>query len=341
MRTTDIKYQETILSGRGTTTVCGQALWHPTVDEWNPCYTDILQPFNSYKYTCPRPPISLGRFNTATAKTCPNVLRMLIKLGDSYTIYLPEELEPLKEDILRLMNYDRYIMGDVWKSMFVHITIDNKVVQPKETHRYPGYHGDGLQGAKFREKDLCEHSYIVVDREPTVFALQPFFVAHLNDARYNIFKEFDRQITPGTPLFRTLPNHVYLIDPYMVHCSPFMQETGSRTFIRITTTPEELLVPKNTVNPMLGNQNYQPRLDVRDFVSTPDLEIPYDHYGLVRDEGGKVGNAIWCPRCGGSEQIVDMEVKWTTHSNDPMDIGNTATLSEYQCLYCQGSSFWL
>ncbi len=255
-------------------------LWHPTIDGWNPTYRDILEPFNFHKFTCPRPPISLGRFNVEAARRCPDVLRMIIKWSGDDSIRLPDELLPLEEELTRLLKYDRYVMGDCWKDFFVHVTIHNALVRAGEALRYPGFHADGLQGGKFKRKLVCEHSYIVTDPHPTVFALQPFFVAHINEDRYNIFKEFDRQVSERTPLYQALCGHAYLIDPYMVHVSPVVPEDCLRTFVRVTVTPTELHMPKNTRNPMFAGQAYPPRIDVREFVSDPDVTLPLDFYGL-------------------------------------------------------------
>lgn len=40
-------------------------------------------------------------------------------------------------------------------------------------------------------------------------------------------------------------------------------------------------MPKNTINPMFDGQSYPARIDVREFVSEPDQNIPFDFYGLA------------------------------------------------------------
>lgn len=277
-RKTGIVYERTKLT-EGDCFEIGE-FWHPVIDGWNPLYKDILEPFNFMKYTCPRPPISMGKFNMDAAKKCPNVLRVPIKWSGSNEIRLPSELTPLREEIERVLQYDRFITGEIWTDFFVHITVHNSEVKAGQTQRFGGFHGDGLQGGKFKNKLICEHSYIATDPYPTVFALKPFFVGHVNEDRYNIFKEFDRQIDERTPMYSGRSEHLYLIDPYMVHASPEMPRDTSRTFIRITATPAELLMPKNTINPMFKGQQYPARIDVREFVADPDQCIPFDFYGL-------------------------------------------------------------
>jgi hypothetical protein len=260
-------------------TVAIEELWHPIVDAWNPLYNDIKEPFNFNKYTCPRLPVSLGPWDEKDMMECPSVLRCPIKYGWT-DVQLPKELLPIKTLLVRLLQYDRFINPN-YDSFFAHVTIDNSEVWPNTTHRFGGFHGDGLQGGKFKNKLVVEHSYIFVSNHPTEFSLQPFFVAHLNEDRYNIFKEFDRQVRQDS-IYRGLEKHIYLIDPYIVHASPTIKERTFRTFFRLTLTPTELLMPKNTVNPMFDGQEYPARIDVREFVADPDIEVPLSLYGIGR-----------------------------------------------------------
>lgn len=163
--------------------------------------------------------------------------------------------------------------------LLLHLTVHNAWVMPGETQRYPGFHGDGLQGGKFKYKMVCEHSYITSDPQPTIISMQPYFVSHLNENRDNIFLAFDQQVKKQS-LFRLTTGDLYLIDPYVVHESPKITKKIFRTFVRLTTTPGELLMPKNTVNPMFDGQKYPDRIEVREFVSEPKKIIPLHMYGL-------------------------------------------------------------
>lgn len=259
-------------------------VWHPKIDSWSPIYTDMLQPFNFHKFTVPRLPIDMGKIDSdsiVALKKCPNVLRVPIKYGNSTEVRLPSELLPIEEEIKRILHYDYFVTGANWKKFHCHLTIHNAIVNPGDTQRFPGFHGDGLQGGKFKKKLLCEHSYVLSDPQPTIISMQPFFVAHLNEDKENIFKAFDQQVRSDS-LLGLRPQHLYLIDPYIVHESPKI--TGKdpilRTFFRLTTTPTELLMPKNTINPMFSGQAYSKRIEVREFVSAPNQEIPYSAYGL-------------------------------------------------------------
>src|SRR5208282_1968985 len=140
---------------------------------------------------------------------------------------------------------------------------DSSLVHTDEYHRYPGFHGDGIQGQKLTPKVNVEHSYIFVTEPPTEFCLQPFFLKHLDEAKHNFFLEFDRQAKDAN-IYGCLPNHLYMIDPYMVHRTPKIQKTQTRVFIRITFAPTELQNPKNTHNPLFDEdmQKYHERQDI-------------------------------------------------------------------------------
>lgn len=147
----------------------------------------------------------------------PNVLRMPLKFSNtSYVI--PRQLEALEPVIRRVAEYEKYLCSDNsidHDDTFCHITYDSSTVNAGEYHRFPGFHGDGIQGTKLTPKVFVEHSYILTSAPLTEFCLQPFFLKHLDEAKHNYFLEFDRQ-AKETNVYGSLPNHLYLIDPYIV-----------------------------------------------------------------------------------------------------------------------------
>jgi len=181
--------------------------------------------------------------------------------------------------IQRVSEYEKLFNKehDYW---FCHLTYDLSRVQAGEYHRYPGFHGDGIQGTKITPKVEIEHSYIFVTEPPTEFCLQPFFLKHLDEAKHNFFLEFDRQAREGN-VYGSLPNHLYLIDPYMVHRTPKIKHEIQRLFVRITYAPIELQHPKNTNNPLFPDQEYRERVDIRQNLMPNEFEVPYHLYGLI------------------------------------------------------------
>lgn len=256
-----------------------EPLWHPVVEPEHPSYRDMFEDFSLSKYAFPRYPIDLGKIDMKPLEQVPNVLRMLIKIKRG-PLYVPNDFLPIKPLLEKIIGYEKWINKN-FRDFFIHITVDHSEVEADQYHRFPGYHGDGLQGAKFKQKVCCEHSYIAVTAPPTEICLQPFFLKHLDEAKHNMFSEMDRQVRPDN-VYQSLPNHLYLFDPYVVHRTPEIKTKTQRTFFRLTVTPEELLMPKNTVNPFFQGQDYPDRIDVRNVLTENDREIPYEMYGLTK-----------------------------------------------------------
>lgn len=256
-----------------------EGLWTPKIDASNIAYHSLFQPFDLTQYLYPRPPIDMGLVEESLYKCDVNVLRMPLKF--SGTMYgIPEELKSLTGLIKRVAEYEAFINPNHEK-MFCHITYDRSVVMPGQYHRFPGFHGDGIQGTKLTPKVNVEHSYILATSPPTEFCLQPFFLKHLDEAKHNFFLEFDKQAHECN-VYRSLSGHLYLIDPYMVHRTPKIAEQVERTFVRITYAFTELQHPKNTVNPMFEGQKYQSRVDVRENLCKNEFDVPYHLYGLSK-----------------------------------------------------------
>lgn len=280
-----IRYSQPELSTADPIRFQPKGLWTPTIDAENIAYQSMWKPFSLNQYLYPRPPIDMGFMD---APACPvNVLRMPLKFpksstwmtpGDEYRI--PREFKNIMPMLERVAEYEKFINKehDRW---FCHITYDFSRVNGGEHHRFPGFHGDGIQGTKLTPKEVVEHSYIFVTRPPTEFCLQPFFLKHLDEAKHNFFLEFDRQ-AKDVNIFGSLSNHLYLIDPYMVHRTPKIEYEQDRLFVRITYAPIELQHPKNTDNPLFPGQEYRERVDIRQNLTPNEFEVPWHLYGLTR-----------------------------------------------------------
>lgn len=282
-----------------------QGLWTPIINPNNPLYRTLFKPFDSEQYLYPRLPVDMGHFDISPFREVPNVLRLPIKyptesrdglkLAGDDCYHIPKELLAMMPLINRVANYERNI-NPRYDEVFCHITIDQSDVPRGQYHRFPGFHGDGFQGAKFspyqhtmhKEKITVEHSYILVTAPGTELCLQPFFVTHLDEAKHSEFLEFDEQAKKAN-IYRTLPSHLYIFDPYIVHRSPVMlipspdsKQGQRRTFIRITFTFSELDHPKNTVNPMFPPYEYEDRIDIRENLARFGFGVPYHLYGLQK-----------------------------------------------------------
>jgi len=275
-----IRYEQPKLSAENPIEFNPKGLWTPTIDSDNIAYQSLFKPFNLNQYLYPRPPIDMG-LTAPIHGGCPNVLRMPLKFPG--TIYkIPRQLEALEPLIQRVAEYEKFINKD-HDSCFSHITCDFSNVSSGEYHRFPGFHGDGIQGTKLSPKVNVEHSYILTWDPPTEFCLQPFFLKHLDEAKHNYFLEFDRQ-AKEVNLYGTIPYHLYLIDPYMVHRTPKIKQRTSRLFLRITYAFTELQHPKNTINPLFDGQEYHKRIDIRENLCANEFEVPWHLYGLTRND---------------------------------------------------------
>ncbi len=284
-----IRYTDAELSAEGET-FSPRGLWTPRINPNNPLYRTLLDPFDVEQYLYPRPPVDMGNWDIGSVTT-PNVLRLPIKNPEG-AYHIPKELSSLFPLIKRVANYEMNI-NPRHAETFCHITYDVSQVGNGEYHRFPGFHGDGFQGAKFgphqntkhKEKIAIEHSYILVTDPGTELCLQPFFVTHLDESKHSEFLEFDAQ-AEEVNIFLTIPGHMYIFDPYIVHRSPVIVTDSKwgkrRTFIRITYTFSELEHPKNTVNPMFEPYEYEDRIDIRENLAKFGFEVPFHLYGLLK-----------------------------------------------------------
>ncbi len=280
-----IRYSNPELSKENPILFEPKGLWTPTIDSDNIAYQSMWKPFNLNQYIYSRPPIDMGLMDIPE---CPvNVLRMPLKFPKSSTwmtpgneYRIPQELKRIVPLIQRVAEYEKFINLD-HDSWFCHITYDLSRVSAGEHHRFPGFHGGGIQGTKLTPKEVVEHSYILTTNPPTEFCLQPFFLKHLDEAKHNFFLEFDRQAKDAN-IYGALANHLYLIDPYMVHRTPKIAHDIQRLFVRITYAPIELQHPKNTNNPLFSGQEYRQRVDIRQNLMPNEFPVPLHLYGLSK-----------------------------------------------------------
>lgn len=275
-----IRYNQPLLSKNNGIAYMPEGLWTPTIDPDNIAYYTLFKPFNLTNFLSPRLPIDMGWNDVSEWKECgTNVLRMPLKFPKT-NYRLPQELYSLASLIKRVADYESFINPD-HDACFCHITFDKSVIEGGQYHRFPGFHGDGIQGTKLTPKINVEHSYILCTTPPTEFCLQPFFLKHLDESKHNYFLEFDKQAREDN-VYKSLPNHLYLIDPYMVHRTPYLEKTVERIFVRITYAFTELQHPKNTLNPLFEGQAYDKRIDVREYLTPCEFEVPYNLYGVSR-----------------------------------------------------------
>jgi len=273
----NIQYDSAELSETGDV-VSIRDVWMPKAQSWSSVYTHLTDPFSFDHYTAPRLPVDLGFFDISAVERLPRVLRMTVKPVGDLNAYIPDELKEIEPFLIQVLEYERMI-NDKFENCEIHVTTDYGFVKAQETQRFPGWHVDGLQGGKFKEKILAEHSYVIATNNPTEFCIQPFFVKHYDEDITNYFKAFDQQ-AKDVNIYRGIKSHLYLMDAYMVHRTPTIIEDTNRGFIRITVANAPLPIEHNTMNPMLHQERPKFKLDIRDWLRAPDSGIHYDYYGL-------------------------------------------------------------
>ena len=311
----NIDYDETKLSSKGEEFEI-RDVWMPKAQSWSPVYSTLTEPFSFDNYTSPRVPIDLGPFDISIVEKLPRILRTTIKPVNDLNVHLPKELLPIKTFIQQVLEYERMI-NEKFEECEVHITTDYGYVEASQTQRFPGWHVDGLQGGKFKNKLMAEHSYVIATNNPTEFCLQPFFIKHYDEDITNFFKAFDQQAR-DINIYRGLPNHLYLMDAYMVHRTPQIKEATHRGFIRITVANAPLPIEYNTLNPMLNQERAPFKLDIRDWLREPDTGINYEYYGLESKLTGesKTKEEIYQQRNKAKQDIGEFD-------NKPLTSGKT------------------
>jgi hypothetical protein len=247
-------------------------------DPEHPFFTYHNKPFSKKRYKCGTPlPLHVRQFTIDKSAHVVNVLRVPVKAAGSNTIVLPKELEFIQKYVEFCCLYEKSFNPN-FENLFAHITVDKKTVNPEETQRVPGFHVDGFQGSKFPTKHEIEHSYLWASDCGTEFCPQPYFIEHLDESKFMIFDEFNKQAHECN-VFKCLPNNIYIFDPYMVHRSPVVKTTTERLLIRITFEYQKLLDPNDTVNPNLVFKKPL-KIDIRNLLS--EFEYPPDlrHYGF-------------------------------------------------------------
>ena len=138
-----------------------------------------------------------------------------------------------------------------FRDAYVYLTTDQRFVDAGRTHRLGGFHVDGLCGLRHSTRFPVCYAAIVADRAPTVFAVQPFTVSHLDVGRDNIFQVMDAQVDEAQ--CHTAEEHVaVLMNAHCVHASPVIQESGLRTFIRVEVSHKRFDRIGNTPHPLLS-----------------------------------------------------------------------------------------
>lgn len=195
----------------------------------------LLAPFNKKRFRRPGVFRNIGAVeNTESFAQFKGIrcLDMPIKMAGSNEYRIPEELGQFTEVINQMISFEHGHNEGVL-DFYAYLTIDQSIIEKKETHREPGLHVDGFQGRRIEPKVSCDRSYIVFDCDCPSFWNQSFeTVEGMDEGTQNIFHEFDRTKHYSSEI-KCLPFNIYFMDCYAVH-SANKAENSKRTFCRLS-----------------------------------------------------------------------------------------------------------
>lgn len=118
---------------------------------------------------------------------------------------------------------------------------------------------------------LPEQNYVWASHSATQYYTHAIpLPAEFDPLRHNIHKYFQRRISPEH-VEQMKSQHVYVLDPYVIHRRPPETQNTRRCFVRVSYTPIEIEDRNNTPNP------YLPPYAVRDGIKDMrDRLLDYD-----------------------------------------------------------------
>ena len=131
----------------------------------------------------------------------------------SSSFRVPAALAHFQPVIQRVADFEAVVNAACFDEYYCYLTVDQGRVRGGTLQREAPCHVDGFQGARWRPKVRCNHTYVISDLVPTVYYVQPFEVEHLDEARHNFFWEFNRQVaaTGSTHAWRPQPYELNLM----------------------------------------------------------------------------------------------------------------------------------
>ncbi|MBI3553352.1 MAG: hypothetical protein HY077_12730 [Elusimicrobia bacterium] len=236
----------TSLSGKGFTL---EPKVVAVADRSSPIYESILEPWSLSHLLVPHKPVTIGEIEdrTAFSMPTPSVLNMPIKMrGTGYRV--PEELAQFREFLQKVIDHEDAVNPES-DQFYAYLTVDQHTVEQGSTHRRPGVHIDGVQGARYPVKLPPEHLYSASDMLGTVFYDQSFDLTGLDPARQHVHAELERQAKEENA--RPVPDYqIAFWDSYSVHRADVAPKPLHRTFIRVEFSRKKYDSLGDTVNPL-------------------------------------------------------------------------------------------
>ena len=217
----------------------------------SPVIRSVGRRWDISEFQTPRAPVLIGRIENKSLFSQSGAVRVLdmpIKFPESREVLVPEELQQFREAIQTIINFESSINKD-FVSDYAYLTVDQKIVEPRESHRSPGPHVDGIQGRSYPTKLRIDHSYLISDLDPTLFFRNRFDLSGYDVEVHNLNKAFAAQAEHATAI-RPLPYEIVMMDAFTVHESPLLSRGGLRTLFRLEFSEKKFDRLGNTHNPL-------------------------------------------------------------------------------------------
>ncbi|MBI5246306.1 MAG: hypothetical protein HY923_03940 [Elusimicrobia bacterium] len=216
----------------------------------SPIYETLLKPWSLKYLLKSHKPVRIGAIvdKETFSKKVTSVLNMPVKLpGGKVTV--PKELAQFREFLQKVIDHEKAVNPD-FNEYYMYFTVDQHQVKKGSTHRRPGVHIDGVQGARYEVKLPPEHLYSASDALGTVFYDQVFDLTALDPAKHHVHAELERQAKEENG--RATPNYdIAFWDSYSVHRADLAKEDMMRTFVRVEFSKKIYDSEGDTVNPAL------------------------------------------------------------------------------------------
>lgn len=239
-------------------------------DHTKPIFDDLATKWDLQKFKTIRKPYDLNQGIPFDADFCNkfskegaiNVLDLPIKFPGS-DFRVPLELLQFDTVIRRIASFEKQINNDCYDEFYCYATVDQRPVKAGTLQREAPCHVDGFQGSKWKPKVKINHTYVISDKLPTTYYVQPFNFDALDEAKHNFFWEMNRQValTNSEFAWQPKPYELNLIDAYTVHRGTPAEEACFRTWLRLSFEVRIFNRLGNAHNPMF---NYNWEMEPRD-----------------------------------------------------------------------------
>jgi hypothetical protein len=208
--------------------------------------------WDTQQFMVPHKPVELFEVTHQEEFSKPSNIRVLdmpIKMAGSNDYRLPGELKQFQSILSQIIDHEHAMLTkEQLLQYYVYITVNQSRIEAGSTQTNPGIHCDGFQGARINPKTIANHTYLVTDKDPTLFYPQAFNFSTLDEKKHNFFKAMEKQADEAKAFQMKLMT-VYLLNAYTAHRAVVAKSSGYRTLLRLIYDVKMFDRLGNTHNP--------------------------------------------------------------------------------------------